>query len=57
MSTNRVTVTRRVEAPAPAVFALLSDPGRHPDFDGSGMLVGLLTPGWRLRREQPDLSV
>jgi uncharacterized protein YndB with AHSA1/START domain len=45
MSTNQVTVTRRVEAPAPAVFALLSDPGRHPDFDGSGMLIGLVTPG------------
>ncbi len=42
---NHVTVTRRVEAPAAAVFALLSDPGRHLDFDGSGMLVDLVTPG------------
>jgi hypothetical protein len=43
--TNHVTASRRVEASAAAVFALLSDPGRHSDFDGSGMLVELVTPG------------
>jgi uncharacterized protein YndB with AHSA1/START domain len=43
--TSRVTETRRVEAPAAAVFALLSDPDRHPEFDGSGMLMDLVTPG------------
>lgn len=44
-STNQVAATRRVEAPAAAVFALLSDPSRHPGFDGSGMLRDLVTPG------------
>jgi hypothetical protein len=43
--TDRVTASRRIEAPAVAVFALLSDPGRHPHLDGSGMLVDLVTPG------------
>jgi hypothetical protein len=33
-----VSVTRRIEAPAGAIFNLLADPGSHPDFDGSGML-------------------
>jgi hypothetical protein len=33
-----VSVSRRIEAPAGAIFELLSDPGRHPEFDGSGML-------------------
>lgn len=42
---NRVTATRRVEAPAAAVFALLSDSGRHPAIDGSGMLVEPVAPG------------
>jgi uncharacterized protein YndB with AHSA1/START domain len=46
MSTpNRVTASRRVEAPPAAVFALLSDPNRHPEVDGSGMLVSPATPG------------
>jgi uncharacterized protein YndB with AHSA1/START domain len=33
-----VAVSRRIEAPAEAIFAILADPGRHPDVDGSGML-------------------
>jgi uncharacterized protein YndB with AHSA1/START domain len=33
-----VAVSRRIEAPAGDIFRLLSDPGRHPEFDGSGML-------------------
>ena len=44
--TNHVEASRRVEGSAAAVFALLSDPGRHPDLDGSGMLVDLVTPGF-----------
>jgi uncharacterized protein YndB with AHSA1/START domain len=44
-STNRVTESRRLEAPASKVFALLTDPGHHPEFDGSGMLVSAITPG------------
>ena len=43
--TNRVTASQRVDAPASSVFALLSDPSRHSDLDGSGMLVELVTPG------------
>jgi len=33
-----VAVSRRIGAPASDVFKLLEDPGRHPEFDGSGML-------------------
>jgi uncharacterized protein YndB with AHSA1/START domain len=33
-----VSVSRRVEAPAARVFAILADPARHPGIDGSGML-------------------
>jgi hypothetical protein len=33
-----VAVSRRIVAPAGDIFELLADPGRHPDFDGSGML-------------------
>ncbi|MFI7277652.1 SRPBCC family protein [Streptomyces sp. NPDC049879] len=35
-----VAVSRRVEASAGDVFRALADPGRHRDFDGSGMLRG-----------------
>jgi len=31
-----VTVERFIPAPAPAIFALLVDPARHRDIDGSG---------------------
>jgi hypothetical protein len=44
-STNKVTATQRVDAPAAAVFAFLCDPSHHRESDGSGMLVGLVTPG------------
>ena len=40
---NRVTATRRVEAPPSEVFAFLCNPGRHPDVDGSGMLIGVVS--------------
>ena len=33
-----VAVSRRISAPARDIFALLADPARHPDLDGSGML-------------------
>jgi len=33
-----VSVSRRIQSPAAAIFKLLADPDRHPDFDGSGML-------------------
>jgi len=33
---RRIVVSRRVEAPAARVFALLADPRRHAEIDGSG---------------------
>lgn len=35
-----VEASRRIEAPAAAIFAVLANPQRHRDFDGSGMLRG-----------------
>jgi len=35
---DRVTATRRIAAPVHAIFLLVSDPARHADIDGSGML-------------------
>jgi Polyketide cyclase / dehydrase and lipid transport len=34
-----VSVSRRIPAGAAAVFAVIADPTRHPDIDGSGMLL------------------
>jgi uncharacterized protein YndB with AHSA1/START domain len=36
--TERVSVTRRIAAPADAIFAIVSDPQGHVLIDGSGML-------------------
>ncbi len=33
---REVSVSRRIAAPADTIFAVLADPKRHPDFDGSG---------------------
>jgi hypothetical protein len=38
-----VTVSRRIAAPAADVFAVLADPLRHLELDGSGMLRGAAT--------------
>jgi hypothetical protein len=35
-----VEVSRRIEAPAAAIFGVLASPQRHTEFDGSGMLRG-----------------
>jgi hypothetical protein len=35
---DRVSATRRIAASAHAIFLLVSDPARHVDIDGSGML-------------------
>lgn len=43
-----VTRTTVVPATPAAVFALLADPRRHPDIDGSGTLVELLDGPERL---------
>ena len=36
-------VSRRIEADAPTIFAIVADPGRHTEIDGSEMLRGALT--------------
>jgi uncharacterized protein YndB with AHSA1/START domain len=41
---NVVSVTRRIPAPATRIFAVLADPARHPEIDGSGMLRRALDP-------------
>jgi uncharacterized protein YndB with AHSA1/START domain len=38
MSDERIEVTRRIAAPARAIFAVVSDPEGHVEIDGSGML-------------------
>jgi hypothetical protein len=38
-----VQVSRRIDAPADVVFAILADPGRHTALDGTGMLRGAAT--------------
>lgn len=38
MSEERVSVTRRIAAPADAIYAIVSDPAGHVRIDGSGML-------------------
>ena len=35
-----VTVQRLVHAPPEAIFAIVADPGRHRDIDGSGAIQG-----------------
>ncbi len=40
MSELPVSVSRRINVPAARVFAILADPARHPEIDGSGMLRG-----------------
>jgi uncharacterized protein YndB with AHSA1/START domain len=43
MDTSRkIQVSKVIDAPADEIFALLSDPDRHTDLDGSGMLRGLV---------------
>jgi hypothetical protein len=39
---RRIAVSRRIGAPASVIFPILADPGRHREFDGSGMLRGVL---------------
>lgn len=37
--TRSVSVSRTIPAPPEAVFAVLADPRRHPEIDGSGSVV------------------
>jgi hypothetical protein len=43
--TDRITTSRRIAAPASAIFAVVSDPAGHVRIDGSGMLVASDGPG------------
>src|SRR5689334_17022443 len=36
--TTNIEITRRIEAPAEFLFAILADPATHPGLDGSGMV-------------------
>ena len=40
-----VAVSRRIGAPATDIFAILTDPVRHLDLDGSEMVRGAVTTG------------
>jgi hypothetical protein len=42
-ATGVVRVSRRIRAPAAAIFAVVADPARHLDLDGSGMVRGAVT--------------
>ena len=35
---THITVSRTIDAPAQAIFDVLSNPERHPDLDGSGFV-------------------
>lgn len=43
MTSEPVMVSRRIAAPAGAIFQVLADPRRHLDLDGSGMLRGTVS--------------
>ncbi len=45
--TDQVTVQRLIPAPPEAIFALLADPSRHPEIDGSGTVVSPKSTGSR----------
>jgi hypothetical protein len=42
MDGKSLEVSRRIEAPAARIFAVLASPQRHKDFDGSDMLRGVV---------------
>lgn len=44
-ATEAVSVGRRIDAPAEAVFAVLADPGTHAAIDGTGWVCEPLDPG------------
>jgi hypothetical protein len=47
-SRDTESVERTIPAPADAIFALLADPSRHPDIDGSGSVRDSKEP-WQSR--------
>jgi uncharacterized protein YndB with AHSA1/START domain len=52
---NFVAVTRRIDAPASSIFALLCDPASHVTIDGSGMLRS--TPAAQVSRVEDTFAV
>lgn len=42
------SVERLIPAPAAEIFALLADPARHHEFDGSGTVKGLKAPSGQM---------
>ncbi len=40
MGDRQVSVSRVIAAPPEAIFAVIADASRHPDFDGSGTVKG-----------------
>lgn len=48
MISKRVSVSRVIKAPPEEIFALVADPGRHPEFDGSGTVRAARREGRRL---------
>jgi uncharacterized protein YndB with AHSA1/START domain len=43
--TEPVSVSRTINAPAGTIFAILADPARHAELDGSEMVRGAVTTG------------
>lgn len=39
MTEKKITASRIIDAPADTIFMVLSNPERHPEIDGSGMVV------------------
>jgi uncharacterized protein YndB with AHSA1/START domain len=66
MSDERVQVVRgTINAPPERVFAVLSDPARHTEIDGAGMLRGIASSSkpvtsvgdsWVMNMNQPNLG-
>ena len=44
MTNNSISISRRIPAPADQLFALLANPARHPEIDGSGMVREAVAP-------------
>ncbi len=42
MDNKRIEVSRTIDAPPTSIFKILANPQRHPDFDGSDMLRGVI---------------
>lgn len=41
-TSKKLQATKVIDAPAGDIFALLSDPGRHSELDGAGMIQGVV---------------